>query len=256
MKVANKVKYKNKKYSIMDYLDANTTLKNIKPKLRSIDIGEDLLALSCALYRLQIVEKNNHFAFSSLDHPDLIKQIKQQDRQLASEIKRFYEQKLIVLKLKGIELTKYRKDLEYFLSNVNSTTWDLDHQGRKSYPHEFIGLVYKLPYFYFYDLELLEMFGTNYVDIVGSNNFESVLELKFIKVLNPKKLQRPFVEYWFSDKDNNKVLFELQKENPLNELFLLHVIDKPVRIRSHYHVRKKDQMSFLVPYRTRWNIVF
>lgn len=254
MKVANKIKHK--KYSILDYLDVNTTLNNIKPKVHSIDIGEDLLALSCALYRLKVIEENNHFAFGSLDHPDLIKQVKQSDRQLASEIKRFYEQKLIVLKLQGVELTKYRKDLEFFLANVDSTTWDLDHQGRKAYPHEFIGLVHKLPYFYYYDLELLEMFGKNYVDIVGKNHFEGSLELNFIKVLNSNKLQRPFVEYWFSDKNNNKVLFELQKENPLNELFLLHVRDKPVTIHSHYHIRKKDQMSFLVPYRTRWNIVF
>ena len=101
------------------------------------EFPEDVLTISCCIQRLA----HNHPAsarFSrSLNSPSIVQEITDLDRKKAGNIRKYYNEKLIMLTLQGRELTKFRKDLQKFLNSDATKVLE-----------SLCGIVYKLPYFY------------------------------------------------------------------------------------------------------------
>ena len=107
------------------------------------DYADDILALSCCLQRItQNLPYGSRFN-RSLTSSDLPENLTDLDRQKAKNIREYYKNKLLMLTLRENNLTKFRKDLQNFLYSEPTKVLD-----------SHCGIVYKLPYFYDYDMEV------------------------------------------------------------------------------------------------------
>ena len=156
-------------------------------------------------------------------------------------------QKLLILKLKNITFTPYRQDLFDFINNTNGNGY--------GYPENYLGLAYRLPYFYFYDIDIIDIFGKEFVEIKGDAKINGNLKLKFIKTLKTYKKYNNYIEYWFTDSNDNRVMLAIDINNVLMNLFDHRIRSAEVEVSGKFHERKKDNMSFLTPDSTKWNLV-
>jgi hypothetical protein len=129
---------------------------------------------------------------------------------------------------------------------INNTDGQDVEQGY-IYPDTYLGLAYKLPYFYFYDLEITNMFGGEFVAIKGETQVKGELTLEFIKTTTPYKKYNNIIEYWFTDQNQNKVMLPVESQNVLINLFEQHVKSQSITIKAKFSERKKDNISFLTP---------
>ena len=115
--------------------------EDYQPKRQPVTFFEskvDTLVLSCAVYR-----HNNTFGImdsivdSALTHADYV---------LASAIEQFYKNKLVIAKLKGKHLSKFKEDLLTFLTS-----------DRKKVLVDDIPMITSLPKLYNEDLEVLKV---------------------------------------------------------------------------------------------------
>jgi hypothetical protein len=204
-------------------------------------VDENLLVLSCVIYRLCKQDKANKML--SLKESRLSNLVTQEDRNLAEKITKHFQQKMLVLKLKNVPLTPYRQDLMNFINNTDGQ----DVEQGYIYPDTYLGLAYKLPYFYFYDLEITNMFGGEFVAIKGETQVKGELTLEFIKTTTPYKKYNNIIEYWFTDQNQNKVMLPVESQNVLINLFEQHVKSQSITIKAKFSERKKDNISFLTP---------
>lgn len=214
-------------------------------------LRKEPLVLSCALYRQRESHKN-----WSLTNDHIT--INDTDQVLADDIRQHYNAKLTWMVLKGIELSKFRNDLNVFL---NSSFYD-DNEQVYTVPDELIGLIYKLPYFYEYDKNLDSVFD-------GKKDTIRVEDYPFLTTLGPYTLQMDFInkltlgrtgpnyadEYWFRmyDKNNTRVMLPLLAHNPLVNLFE-KVITNTITVTGHFAIRKKDDYMFMQP--NRWTLQY
>jgi hypothetical protein len=207
------------------------------------------LVISCAVYRLRKLDKAN--AYLTLTDTSVITKIVSEDRQLAEKITKFFQQKLLVLKLKNTPFTNYRQDLFDFINNTDGN----DVNNGYIYPENYMGLAYKLPYFYFYDLEIINIFGGEFVQIKGDTRIKGNLKLKFIKTTTPYRKYNNYVEYWFNDTNDNKVMLAVDSNNVLTNLFDHHVKTSEVEVSGKFVERRKDNISYLTADDPKWNLV-
>ena len=123
----------------------------------------DPLLISCTLYRLikesRDTDSVSYLNWSLNEHADkIVSKITDQDRVFAETLKSYYMSKLLMAKLRGDDFTKFKTDLMQYL-----------HDSPNTLTSRFIGMVYKLPYFYEYDMKVIEIFGGEYNDISGKN---------------------------------------------------------------------------------------
>ncbi len=212
----------------------------------------DLLVLSSALYRLRTTTPKNegtyHIHGMSLEDPTLSNKVLPEDYILADNIKEHFGQKLMMLKLKSVPLTKFREDLNSFLHG----NWHTDPAGVFIYPKNFVGMVYKLPYLYEYDMSIRDVFESEYQEIVGPQTVKGEKKLELIKVITPVRKNFNNVEYWFSDDKNNRVMVSVEKNNPLMSVFD-SLVKNPINIKGKFEMRRKDSTQF---YNTpTWEVV-
>jgi hypothetical protein len=217
-------------------------------KPTTILVDENLLVISCAVYRLR---KEDKTSYHSLKDHYVISKITSEDRVLADKIAKYFQQKLLVLKLKNVPFTNYRNDLFDFVNNIDGS----DVAQGYIYPENYLGLAYKLPYFYFYDLEIKELFGGEFVEIKGDTRIKGNLTLKFLKTTTPFRKYNNHVEYWFTDTNQNKVMLTIEKNNVLANLFDYHVKLSDVEVSGKFVERKKDNISYLTADDSKWNLV-
>lgn len=203
----------------------------------------DLLVLSATLYRLRtLATKNsdNHFIHTmSLTEDRLTGYVTEVDYQFAEEIKQHFGQKLMLLKLKNARLTNFREDLNSFLHS----NWHTDPAGVFVYPESFVNLAYKLPYLYQYDLEMQEVFDTDYQEIVGPHALRDTKVLTHIKTIVQNRKHNHNTEYWFSDEKDNRVMIMVEKHNPLKSVFD-HLVKEPVTVKGKFEMRMKDSQQY------------
>ena len=195
--------------------------------------GTDLITLSCVLHRTRasnsMLTINDVSQLSNLAIPE--------DHILANEIKSHFAQKLLLLTLRGTLLTEFRKDLSILVNTDYS-------KNDYSYPNKFVGMAYKLPYFYHYDKELTKIFGGEYRNIKGSSIWPSdKSQLTFInKIRNHLKKDAMF-EYWFSDERDNRILLKVDRKNPLLPVFDL-MIKEPISVSGTFATRYREELQF------------
>ena len=192
-----------------------------------------LLVIACGAYRLATTVPGKNYSLESFP----ISEIKDVDFQLADKIKEYFSKKLAWLKLQGKKLTKFRSDLAAFLYTEFS-----DETGRYSTPDSFAGMAYRLPYFYHYDIEVDEMFGTDKFDFLP---FNGTKVLNFIKCLRRVSRRMVYVDYFFSDENNFKYCIPLSKDNPCLDLYETVISKYPITVSGYFKPVRHDHVYYI-----------
>ena len=193
----------------------------------------DILILSCCSYRLRTTEPYTNYGLTNT----VTQFVKDEDYIVASQIRDYYSKKLMIQKLKGGEMSKFRKTLsEFFYSDFI----DKDTQYHQV-PESITGLVYRLPEFYVYDKEFEKLFTNKSVNL---QTFNGKVKLKFEKKLVRKnRLAINSIEYFF--KDDNDIVYRLGFAESNQLLSLLdQVLEKPISVNGSFFVKKIDDFYF------------
>jgi hypothetical protein len=132
-------------------------------------------------------------------------------------------------------MTKWRIDLSALLRNDTN-----------KYEEKYMGMAYKLPYFYDYDMGMDELFDNSVYAKVSNSERTGSKQLKFVKLIKNEQKFQKYTEYWFVDKHGDKHMMFFDKDNTLLPLFDRLIQDGPITIDGTYIKRKKDNREFLV----------
>jgi hypothetical protein len=230
------------KISEWDWNLFNST-DNVK-KYEVFETTEDILALSVTWHRLRPLLRghsiNNINIIDPWDKPTkltdeiLFKQMTQEDRERANVIRDYYSKKIMMFTLRGQHLTKFRKDLSTFV-----------HGDSQVVKEEMLPLVYRLPEFYDYDIELEEMFRDLNTTFQGSRIASAeILSLTPIKKFTVKRKSRKFVEYWLKDENNIAYKIEIDTSNELLHLWDHFFEKKSVTLDSISKFTERDGIGY------------
>lgn len=201
----------------------------------------DPLLISCTLYRLIKESRENdsisYLNWSLNEHANqIVNKITDQDRVFAESVKTYYLSKLLMAKLRGDDFTKFKTDLMQYL-----------HASPNTLTSRFLGMVYKLPYFYEYDMQLIEIFGGENKTL-GSDRQRSKedITLTFIaKADNGQKRARHY-EYWFKDDSDTRILLEVEKHNPVRNLWEQTIQNGKLNVSTFLEKKRRDNLEFYV----------
>lgn len=172
----------------------------------------DLLAFFCKMNDLVLsgeISKKDITKYPIKNLQNDVK-INQNDIDKANLIRKYYQQKFIMLELKGIKWkTPYRLDLLKYLTGDPCTAFS------STFP-----MLYKLPEFYAYDKE---------IDAIKSvlnnttHNFKTEptqLSLILLKKLFKNTTREKYNEFWFTNFTNSIYRIRLDLVNPFNNFFV------------------------------------
>lgn len=216
--------------------------KNVR-KYEVYETSEDVLALSCAWYRLRTDSKkgekvNVYRSVTSLLSDQLFDYIEEQDRLLANEIRNYYSKKLMVLNLKDQKLTPFRQDLNELLHG----------EAKKNiFVEKMLPLVYRLPEFYFSDVEFDKIKINFKKEIPNYVRTVSGIETKTLYPVashfkNNKRIKT--YEYWFKDDDDYAHRFCVKPDNPLLGLWNQIFNQPQLRLNFYYACARRDDLEF------------
>lgn len=197
--------------------------------------GEDILTISCCIQRLTVNSPIKARFTRCLDTFD-ITLITDLDRKKSENIRKYYNDKLVVLMLKGHEFTDFRKDLHKFLNSDGNKVLE-----------SMYGLVYRLPYFYDYDKSIDSIFKTSYFKNTRQIDMTSNLfrRLNFIKRIENIRKFINHIEYWFEDQSLNKVMFTIDINNPLLPLLDNYINNNTnINVKGRYYEMSKDHKEY------------
>jgi hypothetical protein len=219
--------------------------RNISPQVKKYEVfesPEDVLALSVTWKRLRDEDRN--IAGKLLDS-ELFAHVKQEDRDKANVIRDYYSKKVMMWKLKGDgKLTSYRNDMNNFV-----------HSNGLVVKENMFGLIYYLPIFYEYDLQL-----DNVRTLVNPNQEFKKLDkenkpralvgltetlIPLSKILK-KNSKNTTTEYWFKDtRMDAAVLIKVPKGNSLEHLWE-YMFDNSteLKIKGRYIRRSFDDFEY------------
>jgi hypothetical protein len=212
------------------------------PEEVSFNFTTDPLLISCTLYRMiQEAKAEGKFTYhnwSLVEKMDMIaSKITDQDRIFAESVLSYYRSKLLIAKLRGDIFTPFKTDL---FTYVNDSPTKLTSR--------YVGMVYKLPYFYHYDMQMVEIFGSEYADLINAPGRleRQDISLSFIsKADNGQKRARHY-EYWFKDDNDIRFLVELEKHNPIRSLWEQSIQHGKIDINSIFEKKRRDNLEFYV----------
>lgn len=197
---------------------ADRNMSSDVKKYEVYESPEDILALSVAWRRLR---KNGlPLSISSLLERQVFERLTPEDREKANSIRDYYSKKIMMWKLKGKELTSFRKDLNTFV-----------HEEGTKFKEGMIGLAYYLPEFYEYDIELDSVREKVSAKLRVSYTERTLMPLASLmepcsKKLTPiKRINRVtkrvnHVQYWFKDTVTDAaVLISIDSKNPLEHVW-------------------------------------
>lgn len=210
------------------------TAHELVRKYEVYESTEDLLALSCAWYRLRQDAKvtNKSVAIGKLINKQLFDVVNDADRLQANNIRDYYSKKIMIWKLKNQHLTPFREDLNSFI-----------HSDGLKFVEKTFGLAYRLPEFYIYDTMLDSIFIDKNKEIKKDIKGIETKKLTFIgkTLIDRRSMKRD--EYWFSDQNNNVSVILLGRDNPLLSIWE-QVIKNPLEISGLYYSKQKDDKAY------------
>ena len=201
----------------------------------------DPLVLSCCQYRHSDPSTENYnptaaYASISSNPSYLYDKVNQDDYDLAEKIRNYYRGKLTFAKLRGSQMSKFRKDLTEFVNIKYTETTKISEK--------FFGMLYKLPYFYHHDLMLVnEVFETEYQEINKRQESWEEVTVTYIRSLDERQKRNPSIKYWFKDQHENRYSVSIEKTNSLIPSWE-HFITNPVTIKGAYVERAYDTLHF------------
>ena len=216
-----------------------TNSANVK-KYEVIETTEDLLALSCAWYRIRQDKPNTlQPHISSLLSESLFRHVNAEDREMANEVRDYYSKKFMVMTLKDQRLTNFRQDLkDYLLSDGNKFT-------EKTIP-----MVYRMPEFYIHDVAFDEIkidFEKTIpkFDSLTRKTTERNVRLTPIKSFKKNSKSRgKIVEYWLKDSKNHAYRFGIRQENTLLGLWDMAFNSGEIIVNLNVQAGRRDDLEF------------
>ena len=210
-------------------------------KYEVYETTEDVLALSVTWHRLRSllshkidILANPSNRPTALTDTILFKEMIQEDRDRANVIRDYFSKKIMMITLRGQNLSGFRKELNTFI-----------HGDCKSFKEELLPLIYRLPEFYDNDIQHDEMFrdfDKQFEDDLkqwrGTKTLKPVR--KFFINLKTKK----FLEYWLKDDDNRGYRIEIPFENKLNHLWEHFFEQESIPILGNYMHREHDGINY------------
>jgi hypothetical protein len=196
---------------------------------------EDLLVMSVTAHRLRSENNPNNNWDDITNATQLGPKIIEQDRVVADNIRDFYSKKFLILALMERPLSSYRQDLSVFI-----------HGDGKKYVLKTVGLAYRLPEFYYYDLAFIKM----------SKSLQRSLDFTTLKTENKTATVNPInkfsinfkrtkaTEYWFTDSENRMYALEVANDNSLKNLWEREFVKGPVSIKGTYRPRRRDDITY------------
>jgi hypothetical protein len=231
--------------------DSNSSTNGNVKKYEVFETSEDILALSVTWHRLRL--PGNHIINSirptTLTDNILFTEINQEDRNRADIIRDYYSKKLMVITLREQRISKFRKDLNTFI-----------HGDCKIVKEEMMPLIFRLPEFYDYDIQLQEMFR----DL--NKQFEDTEDQAYGAAYGGKKILKPmkkfvvklrtnkFSEYWLKDDDNKAYKIEIPIENKLNHLWEHFFEQESIPLQGHFRYMERDGINYF--HLKNWEIDF
>lgn len=203
-------------------------------KYQVFEIENDLLALSVTWHRLRKEHANggSYIPVSKLLDAELIKHLSGQDIQQAQVIRDYYSKKIMVMKLKGTQMSRYKQDLSTFI-----------HSDGKIFKEDMCPLVYRLPEFHEYDIQIDELYSTYNREI--KTPAEPIKNLTLVKSLVVGRKYAKRKEYWLSDEHSNLHRLSFSHDNPL--LTLLDLYSKnELKISGRWRKTSKDDREFFI----------
>lgn len=212
-------------------------LGNYEPhvkKYQVFEIDNDLLALSVAWFRLRKEHSNggSYTPVSKLLDSELIKHLSGEDIAQAQVIRDYYSKKIMVMKLKGTQMSRYKQDLSTFI-----------HSDGKIFKEDMCPLVYRLPEFYEYDTQVDELYSTHNREI--KTTAEPTKKLTLVKSLTVGRKYNKRKEYWYSDEHNNLHRLSFSHDNPLLTLLDLYSTNE-LTISGRWRKTNKDDREYFI----------
>ncbi len=231
--------------------DSNSSTNGNVKKYEVFETSEDILALSVTWHRLRLPGNHiiNTIRPTTLTDNILFTEINQEDRNRADIIRDYYSKKLMVMTLRGQRISKFRKDLNTFI-----------HGDCKIVKEEMMPLIFRLPEFYDYDIQLQEMFS----DL--NKQFEDTEDQAYGAAYGGKKILKPmkkfvvklrtnkFSEYWLKDDDNKAYKIEIPIENKLNHLWEHFFEQESIPLQGYFRYIERDGINYF--HLKNWEIDF
>lgn len=195
-----------------------------------VELKIDILVLSSCLYR-KTQENYIEFKGCSVLDKKVEENIMEQDYVLASKMKDFYSKKFMMLTLKEKSLSSFRKDLIRLINTENFV-----------YKDDAIKIAHKLPWFYHYDIGMVELFKDTSIPKEKYTN--SKVKLKFEKKLDPSRKGFSQYNYFFKNENNTVYCFPIQKNNPLLHLFEHEIFNHEVCVEGKFFLNNKDGYNY------------
>lgn len=207
-----------------------------KPKLYDFDV--DPIAVACYLER-----SNNSVEWESMTTRSIQSNVTLGDLKLAAEIRDHYSKRIMLWKLLGDPISKFRESLNTFIHQENMLVVD----------DEYLGLIRKLPRFYHYDLDFDKMrYGA--VDAVwtGHTFKTSIVLTPIVRLEQKTRLDKTF-EYWLKDENERRFMIPVAGNNPLDHLYK-SVFDKktPLMYTAQAGVKSRNNLKYYIL--ARWEV--
>jgi hypothetical protein len=250
------VKLKNRSSTLSDLyemleLDGDPNHPGINKVTEHLtSLPEDILALSVALRELrQARPYSYHF---TLDSKIVLDALRSDHKEKANEIRDYYSKKIMLWKLKGVNLSSYRTDLNTFI-----------HNSSREYPKSHMGIAYWLPEFHEYDIQLDEIrMSSRPLDVEKVSHIPVAIaeNLTPIKKIKRNKKNIKMVQYWFRNDREVAEVINLETNNPLihmwDKLFDAAVINKDtINIYGVRDTRKRQEDFSYATINSGWTIV-
>jgi hypothetical protein len=233
----------NSSYSISSFDDfPNHTMHPDVKKYEVYETTSDILALSVAWKRMREAGTSTGRIGSLLDK-DLHQELSSDDHQRASEIRDHYSKKMMIWKLKGDKLSKYREDLNSFV-----------HSDGMKFQENMLGLAYHLPSFYEYDSQLDEIRLNVVSTKVPVKALRDCRTLKPLKRIVFKNKRTANVQYWMQDSETDTAaMIQIEAKNPLEHLWnhVFATADTLV-VSGNFNLKVHDNFEYVSI--NKWNL--
>jgi hypothetical protein len=208
----------------------------------SYNFTTDPLLVSCTLYRL-IKESRENNSISCLNwsltsHMDKIAaKITDEDRTFSESLRSYYKSKLLVAKLRGDHFSDYRTTLLKYLTDSPMKITERS-----------VGMIYRLPYFFQYDMQLIEIFGGEYTNLGSTPKYvdRTDVELSFIAKADSGQKRKRTYEFWFKDDSGIRFLLEVEKHNPIMNLWEQTIKSEKMSINAVFERKTKGNLEFYI----------
>lgn len=220
------------------FADQNSSSSNVK-KYEIIETTEDLLALSCAWYRIRQDKHTLQPHVTSLLSDALFRHVTLEDRTKAEEVRDYYNKKFMVMTLKDQRLTQFRQDLKDYLLGDS-----------KKFTEKTVPMVYRLPEFHAHDVEFDVIQREFEKDIPEFDRFTRKTIDKSVRLTPVKgfkknsKTRGKFTEYWLKDSKNRAYRFGLTATNPLIGLWDTQFKNGDMVLNIKMQASRRDELQY------------